>query len=313
MYLIKMQLNHGISFAGENNSAASLGIIHSDTLFSALINQLALVSQEDLASFDFKNPPFRISSAFPYFYDTFYLPKPIGTSSLFMTTLKGYSFLPLSYFLALAQGEVKKNIQHQELADSRHLFYSYRIPRVSVDRITAVARPYWPNVWYTKEGSGLYFLIDIIDDSFFPRFTALIRLLGESGLGSDRSVGQGQFTPEITTIDETSEWHTLFTSQKDQDSLYYSLSLCWPPDHSQAKTAFYYKLLTRKGWIFSTSTYTQMKRRECKMFAEGSLFHSPITGGIADVTPGHFTDHPVYRYGLGMMVPLKRSGIVDET
>jgi CRISPR/Cas system CSM-associated protein Csm4 (group 5 of RAMP superfamily) len=47
----------------------------------------------------------------------------------------------------------------------------------------------------------------------------------------------------------------------------------------------------------------QMKRRECKMFSEGSLFESSIKGCVADVTPSVFRqEHNVYRYGLGMMV-----------
>ncbi|MBN2444948.1 MAG: type III-A CRISPR-associated RAMP protein Csm4 [Spirochaetales bacterium] len=312
MYLVTMHLHNGISFTGENNNEHSFGIIHSDTLFSALINQLALFNKGDFTNFNFQNPPFRISSAFPFLNNTWYLPKPMGIGPLYMTKLKDYSFLPLSLIVSLAKGESKITSGNQELENSQNLFYSFRTPRVSIDRITAAANPYWPETWYCREGGGLYFLLDITDNTFLPTFMTCMHLLGESGLGSDRSVGRGIFSPEIIELDKTSEWNSLFTPANNNNSLYYSLSLCWPKDHQEAGTAEYYKILTRKGWIFSTSTYKQMKRRECKMFAEGSLFSSPITGGVADLTPEHFTSHSVYRYGLGMMVAFKQGDLLDE-
>jgi CRISPR/Cas system CSM-associated protein Csm4 (group 5 of RAMP superfamily) len=41
------------------------------------------------------------------------------------------------------------------------------------------------------------------------------------------------------------------------------------------------------------------------MFAEGSLFKTPIKGQIVDVTPAEFKpEHDVYRYGLAMTVAI---------
>lgn len=312
MYLVKMQLHHGISFTSENKSNISSGIVHSDTLFSALVNQFVLLKHVNITEFDFQNPPFRISSVFPFFGSTFYLPKPMGVSSLFMTTLKDFSFLPLPFIVSLASGDLKSISINQELEDSKNLIYSFRIPRTTVDRITAVANPYRPESWYIRDGGGLYFLLDVHNDSFMPVLETCIQLLGLNGLGSDRSTGHGIFTPEIILLDKTSEWTSLFNMKEYKNSLYYSLSLCWPRDNNEAGSAKYYRILSRKGWISSTSTFKQIKRRECKMFAEGSLFDTYVTGGVADVTPGNFTDHPVYRYGLGMMIALKRSSLLNE-
>ena len=158
---------------------------------------------------------------------------------------------------------------------------------------------------FFRKGGGLYFLIDLQDNALKDKIALCINLLGEQGLGGDKSVGFGQFTTSITNIDSSPYWTDLFKKREGGKKYYYSLSLCCPANKEEALSSISYQIVPRKGWILSSSSPKQMKRRECKMVAEGSLFNKPVNGMIENVTPSKFiSEHHIYRYGLVMLVEL---------
>jgi len=311
--LIKLRFKRGISIGCGDLSLGEefTGILHSDTIFSAIANKWVEVDKskpygnslkELIVKLNTNFPPFRISSAFPYCGNEYYLPTPYSSDELYMEGLKDVPFLELLDFLELANGNYER-LKKKELKNViSEVMVNFTAPRVTIDRITTSTNIYQTPGWLMNEGSGLYFLIDLKDDLLKNKLLLCIGMLGESGIGGDRSIGYGLFDPEIIEIDATPEWSELFQRRDGENVSYYSLSLCCPADNNEAKEAISYRILSRKGWIFSSSSIKQMKRRECKMFTEGSLFKGPIKGQIANVTPSEFKIHNVYRYGLGMMI-----------
>jgi CRISPR-associated protein Csm4 len=308
LLLVRLKFRSGLKI-GEGDLPTGGGILHSDTLFGAILNQWAKLYESDsivdlILNLNVNSPPFRISSAFPYILGEYYLPTPYGNSELYMEKLKNLPFLELFDFLELAKGNddwIKKKKLRNPMED---LISNFVAPRVTIDRISANTNIYQTPGWLMNKNGGLYFLIDLKDESFLRKLKVSVRMLGESGLGGDRSVGYGLFEPEFENIDGIEGWSEVFQKREGENIVYCTLSLCCPLTGEEAE-AISYRILPRKGWIFSSSSIKQMKRRECKMFAEGSLFTSPIQGEIIDVTPsGYYSEHNVYRYGLGMMVEI---------
>jgi CRISPR type III-A-associated RAMP protein Csm4 len=95
----------------------------------------------------------------------------------------------------------------------------------------------------------------------------------------------------------------------DEESYYLLLSLYHPTEteiQQQALAEARYRLLTRRGWIFSIAD-TGQRRRAVRMLAEGSLLSGPVIGNIVDVTPPAYRQiHSVYRSGLALTVHCRR-------
>ena len=318
-YLVKLRFKRGVHIGSDMATPGSESIatmIHSDTIFSAIINQWVRLPNkgsngENISSIEkliegFKNslPPFLLSSAFLFKEEDYYLPAPIGTSQLFFKTLKDVSFLELDDFLYLANGDYEK-LQDKIFDNPEdHIMSFFTNPRVTLDRLTNTSNIFSSSGITFKQG-GLYFIVDFSDDTFLFPFFASLELLSYAGFGGDRSVGYGAFTFEKEPIDTHLRWSPIF-QKKEGPVSYCSLSLCLPHKIEENK-ALSYKMVPRKGWIYSSSIPIQLKRRECKMFSEGSLFSELIKGQIVDVSPEEFKEkefHPVYRYGLGMMVAI---------
>jgi len=316
-YLVKLRFKRGVHIGSdvatpESESIATM--IHSDTIFSAIMNHWGRLSDkgsrgEDIPSIEilidgFKNstPPFSLSSAFLFKEEDYYLPTPIGIGKVFFEILKDVPFLELDDFLSLADGDHKKLQGRIFINPEEQIVSFFTNPRVTLDRITNTSSIFSSSGITFKQG-GLYFIVDFNDDTMASPFFASLELLSHAGFGGDRSVGYGTFTYEKEIIANHPRWSLLF-KRKECPASYCSLSLVFPHD-GEAKRAITYRLVPRKGWIFSSAAPVQLKRRECQMFSEGSLFSNEIKGRIVDVTPEEFkTIHPVYRYGLGMLVPI---------
>ncbi len=310
LLLAKLKFNRAVKIrTADIFEKESVGIIHSDTLFSGIFNEWVRVSNDksisSLISDMQQNPPcLTISSAFPYYLDEYYLPTPYGTGTLYAEKLKEIPFLELSDFNNLARGNQERIANKDIINPLPRLINGFISPRVTIDRITKSTNIFEEKGTTIKEGGGLYFLINLKDTTLREKLELCIRLLGESGIGGDRSIGYGHYTAEFKQVDDLTTWTELFETKIADDKYYYTLSLCCPKE-TEAQHALSYSILSRGGWIFSNSSIKQMKRRKCHMFSEGSLFRQSILGQLLDVTPKDFIEeHKVFRNGLGMMIEL---------
>ena len=175
------------------------------------------------------------------------------------------------------------------------------VPRVAIDRKTNSSHIYhFGEVSFAKD-CGLYFLMDLRLKEYKKRVETTIRVLGDEGIGGDRTYGKGLFKAEFREIEMNMEPKEHFVT----------LSLFYPQEEELSRLKDrYYELITRGGWIYSTDA-KNLRRRTVRMFSEGSVFSagsdSGLYGGLANVKPKDFAEHDVYRYGYAFAVPLEVS------
>ncbi|MBI2322705.1 MAG: type III-A CRISPR-associated RAMP protein Csm4 [Chloroflexi bacterium] len=177
------------------------------------------------------------------------------------------------------------------------------VPRVALDRLSTRSNLFrTARMAYRAAGAfqaGLFFLVAWRDEQWREMFDASLLALSELGLGSERSVGYGQFElvdkepPSITFPDDglhavlLSSYHPT-PEEVDRDVL----------DDAQIE------LHVRRGWVTSPEG-SGWRRRSVHMLAPGSVVRrvgDPL-GHLVDVTPPGFDAHPVYRCGYGLAVP----------
>lgn len=273
----------------------------SDTLFSALCHSyLGAFGVDDLVEllgrFD-EEPPFLISSAFPYCGDTLFLPLPRlapversedaerGDRKL----LKDTSWVSLGDFGRLLRGEAPAEIK----SSGDKLPRKELLPRVALDRESSNSSIYYVRRAAFPQNGGLWTLLDVRDENLEQRLRQSFHLLGDMGLGGERTMGCGFFEPEFAEPPEALQ------RLVDGQSPYINLSRVSPEPEEAAEKVDRYTLVESRGWMQSP-TGLQRKRRSAWFFAEGSTFKERARGRLLDVTPQDGPGHPVYRYGFGL-------------
>lgn len=179
-----------------------------------------------------------------------------------------------------------------------------------VDRVTgASAEAHTTACLEFAEGAGLWCLAVFADEAersvWGERVCAAFRLLGDSGVGGERSRGWGRFElggcedarfPEILGVEEANGevagWWMLSLFSPGADD-----AVDWQRGH--------YSLTERSGRIESAAGWGVPKLTS-RMVEEGSVVfaRSMPRGGVQNVAPEGFP-HPVYRAGLAVAVPLR--------
>ncbi len=193
-------------------------------------------------------------------------------------------------------------------------------PKIAVDRVNAATNLYhtgfvqfnWdqPNN-EIRSLAGLYFLLEFPeeDKSLETNLHAALLLLGEEGVGGRRSSGAGRFEIEWESS-LPKDWQNILNPPKDITH-YCAISLFWDDDLSILSDLITdqcsYEIQERRGWIAGSPSGHNLRRKSVQMFLEGSVFpfpHQPL-GKLADVTPGGFKDHKIYRNGIALSIPIK--------
>ena len=332
--IVKLDFRSTIHLGGNISGIGledSLLIAHSDTLFSCLINAYAEIHSgnlnavdELLTAFGDGEPPFQISSAFPYrtlWSDlTYYLPKPlVDYPSFYDSTLgpklkkeygksiRNTQLVPIDIFRDWIAGEEIDEHLPELKEQNIGSFCTRDIrPQHARDRLTNASSIYHVGLVHFHEGSGLYFLVELNDKTLldWKMFETILHQAGRNGLGGRRSHGNGVF--DATVSEMTDDWEELFVSRGQEDfNGFINLSL-YLPETFKGLEPVSYQLIPRQGWCYSSVTATQAKRKKVTMFSEGSVFWSEPKGILADVTPNNrFTAHKLYRYGIPISLPIK--------
>jgi len=299
--------------------------------------------QELKQSFD-TSPPFKLSSAFPYrpkgAGTEFYLPKPVMSTKQFeifgnemrpeqktewKKWLKKTHFISSGYFEKWLKDE--QFIQEgwiDELKAWKEIMVEEIRPQHAQDRLTMASQLYYlGEIFFEQEQDydcGLYFMVQFpMDEIWKDKLSKGLKALSDLGLGGERHFGMGRFKCDdneygtLVPIDEHPPLHFL-TESTIHSNHYCVLSLFYPTVTEQKMiqknvSSVAYGLVQRKGWVFSSTTLLQMKRKTVNMFSEGSVFSIPgftPQGTIIDVKPNGFP-HPVWRFGMALSVPLIES------
>ena len=297
---------------------------------------------EELLKTEFINShSVRMSSTFIYRQNgdnlVYYLPRPLDfpinypkdDDLAFFKTYKKLKYLPLDIWKRWYQTEGFTRGDRAELEERTNnressgvlddngtfnygkTFKKNLLPKVAVDRVTAATNFYHTGfVQFEQEPdknqrSGLYFLLQLPENNpdLESRLLAALNLLGEEGLGGERSSGAGRFRIDVWS-ELPSAWEEIVNFQEGKR--YSLMSLFWQKQISQdfLEDASY-EIGDRGGWIGSPFSGLQRRRKKVRMFVEGSVFSSLPDGQLADVTPEGFNVHPIYRNGISLSLPIK--------
>lgn len=257
-------------------------VIQSDMLVSALaVCHTKLYGDFPLSFF---SPKLRVSSLFPFYNDSMFLPVPLfdfrerKTPGERNKTHGKLKYLEASLWQKVIAGERLKEadvyasgmfgVDSEEKAkEISEFFREEELQRLWVGR-----DPFHFSQVRLAEKGGLFFLYHV-DPEIEPQFMASLRLLADEGLGSDRTVGKGLF--EILPEDADSQLPAVNVLDSPSSHVM-SLSFFIPSEEDAEAIDFddsYYLLQHKRGW-YNTHRLLSLKKKGIFGFSEGSVFKS---------------------------------------
>jgi len=337
--IVKLRFFSGLhlSRGKEENFDRTQLVLHSDTLKSALFVAALQLYGEEITKESFLET-FNVSSAFPFYeqenQSLYFFPKPNcsleskieldAKTRRLRKLLNGVRYLEKDLLEAILaqEGDQKINLTADQFSEDKsllcqqHNLRSARILDTAHQHQVQVSRfdhqdsePYSVDKLYFEKNAGLFFLLDGSNPKALGKVIASLRLLGDSGLGTDKSSGGGQFTFEL--LENAFQW-PLFSSPRQMN-----ISLYCPrrPEVTHLDQAAY-RLQRRGGYIANPAKdrYLSIRKKSIYMFSEGSLFpfSQERQGYIANLAPNPDQlksigvtpiGHPVWRDGRALFLP----------
>lgn len=333
---------HGIAL---EETSQTLG---SDSLTSALINAWALHGKADEAikALRDKSPAFILSSLYPFGPDptasnkiTFAFPRPmispqVKNREILAEHGKRVKKICWVQFNDLMQWLNGKEYEADELEEMLIRCESLNTqvtpenengwwirdirPRVAIDRNSANS-----SIWrcgtvvfnHNKKNkevnAGLFGLVKIMDNSWKSRIKEAFMILGEMGLGGEKTYGLGTFDFKGFAPAQDILGNKIHNEQGQR----FILLSRYVPQRSELdnfKNSFEaWDIIESKGYIVSGRLATTLKRKNVRMIVEGSVSKTSFTGQLIDVTPDYHPtielSHRIFRSGLGFWLPAKEA------
>ncbi len=320
---------------GKDEYDVSERVIHSDTLKSALFACALQIFGEKEIDIHFLEK-FVISSAFPYFENEYFFPKPfvklnikrdLKDDSKQNKTLKKIEFVGKSYFEKILRNE-EMEIPQNHLFENGELLSDYEIKTAAGEdrklfiyhsqaqqRVTIPynfhkeATPFYFDRVFFQPKAGLYFIIQTDESRIYDIVKQSLKLLGDNGIGSATSVGNGQFDAESSEIT---------IAIPEQAGKMIALSLYCPEKEELTENFLSqssYNFIKRGGYIANPSNpvHLQNRKKSVYMFTEGSVFpKASVSGKILNLQPTLHADfqqveHPIWRDGRALFITLNAS------
>lgn len=297
----------------------SLRFVSSDSMYAAITATLAKIGRAIPNNGDLRCV---ISALFPFYKRdnespaVLFFPKPLTLSFPILKDggitdtkkMKRIKWLDVAHLSKVLEGEeyissaiIDNSIKGEYLTDEDidgSFVVSEVLERVAVSRSFEDAKPFYVERLHFKGESGLFFLAEgdttVIDET--------LPLLSSEGIGTDRNIGYGTFDFDKTEL----------TIDLPEDVEYgLSLSTFIPENKTQLSTILSgdyvaYDFSRRGGWI-TTPPHLTMRKNAIYAFNPGSVFHrlSSGKGRIVDLAPKGLVDHPIWRCGKALVLPIK--------
>ncbi|KZX12089.1 type III-A CRISPR-associated RAMP protein Csm4 [Methanobrevibacter oralis] len=203
--------------------------LHSDTLFGALtsaINELFPDKIDEMISeFKNSNPPFLISSTFPFIDingdKKRFLPKIILNTDFgevknvnLIKEYKKVDYLEEEIFLDIINGKLSEvdilnnfdnyhklgNLLMKKDYDMEIISKKNILPNNSVNRLTNETEAIFYSEGLEFGNLALFFFVEILNDEYDNIIKSAIKFLKDRGFGKDISTGKGQFDYELEDI-----------------------------------------------------------------------------------------------------------------
>lgn len=270
--------------AGSAVDGPSETFIRSDTLFSAIVSASRKLYGNDIAEKFLQAKSLVLSSAFPFYKDEFFFPKPLIFSPRIvkdysqMKIFKKIKFISKDILLKVLSGNQVEdeffnpeyvlnecwrsfpNVKSDDVNKNDIIFRKNENPHIVVDRLSNSTQIFHKTEIYFNKNAGLFFLAEVNED-LINKFEAVLNFLGDEGIGADRTIGKGFFEVEKVKLE--------FSLNSDSD-FYYSLSLYSPSKEEFEQiipSESYYDFILRSGWISNNT----LSRKTLRMFTEGSV------------------------------------------
>ena len=215
--------------------------------------------------------------------------------------------------LWLKSAEVSQLPQHLQRKPGRQhalrylkIYANGPVARVTVDRIASSGGIFHTGQVRFAPDCGLWFGVDWYERAVRQTFERNLYLLGDAGVGGERSVGYGSF--------EVNEADNLALPAALQGEPQIVLSRFHPsPGDYPALTAngAAYNLVPVSGMLHSPDSAAQPRKR-LWLLGEGSVIYPATSapwGDVVDVCPHYAAagapPHPIWRYGLALGAGLK--------
>ena len=285
--------------------------IPADTLFSAICQTWrTFYGETHLTSFldqYERGEPFLLTSAFPFADNTRFFPKPLidlnVNAGADLKKLKRVRYLSERLFGQIINGESiafdADNLindgqlwKHDDDKCPTAVWNTERRPRVTLDRQSFASEIWHLGAVKFHENCGLWFDAQFDTAQTQTQVETVLRVLGDTGIGGERSAGFGLFNPCChATVVESAQGTCRFVT----------LSPICPRDPDELDRLLDgdvgYTLEERSGWIGSTEGSGQ-RRQKVMVFAEGSVLSGSgeQIGRLVPLAPST-CPHPVWRYG----------------
>ncbi len=296
--------------------------IHSDVLYSAIYSTWAKCGMESLIP---KGgvPDFVLSSAFPYAYsksqkrNVYFFPRPLWSKrkntelsekdSLRIKQIKKVAWMDADLWIEQWESSgndfpnfIQGAFASSVLNDQDDLPFSSQVDvRVQTAKEEGDPKPFYVERFFFSDKSGLHFIVSTENETSLKALRFALDILSTSGIGTDKSTGNGQFVWEEKSFD-------LFPITSSR--LGVALS-CYLPESPESISGFSgFQLLRRGGWIGASRP--GWRKKHVHMIQEGSVlaFKEPFhwgqgLGTTVDLRPKDFP-HPIYRCGLALFFPI---------
>ena len=320
-------------------------VIHSDSLFGALSCAWSTLHGDDelealIEGFLKGEAPFVISSGFPFISDLLLFPKPLAPLTEIIGAheakdekkIKRAEFVSKDVFEWILSGEKPAESDWAFIYNgnkiagiasatemgltgnkpSKTVFWKRQeAPHVVLDRDNQSSSIFRVGDISFSKDTGFYFLADFRDSSIISKFDGAMRLLGDEGIGGERSSGKGSFIFKRETVEIRTENSINEDNNINSNGGSLALLSLYHPTKNEVELGLLmrsrYQLITRRGWISSEGSRT-LRKKTVRMISEGSIIPkigSLPRGALVDVTPQEMKAHKVYANGLALGVPMK--------
>ena len=247
--------------------------INADTIFSALAIESGNI---DKLLTEIQEHNLKISNAFPFIDDYYYLPKPmtyIEHEADNYKLFKKIKYITEDLLGDYLEGKLDPNfeIENFVLGDSNLR-----------TRVAIGGDPYQVGIYSFKPNAGLYIIVEHETDYIFEIFERL----QYSGIGGKRSSGFGRFKFEIEEA---------FQFPEGNKKILLNTAMAKEVELEEILEGANYLLQKRSGFIHGS----RYKKQDFYTFKAGSVFEKGFKGDIFDVGND---EHPVYRYAIPMFM-----------
>ncbi len=300
--------------------------LHSDTIFGAICSAISELYPEKINEIveEFEiEPPFLISSAFPYIEHDEKIIRFYPKVNTYNNSEKRYNaswykeykkidYIDEDIFFDIISQKIDENsiienygsynkVNNLLMKNDYEIDLKYNeliIPNNTINRLTYASENIFYTSGYQYKNLGLYFFIKILNKEYVPLIESAMRFLKDRGFGSDISTGKGQFDYEIDTNAEIEHKLDGFNG-----NYFVTLSRYIPnkKELSYINKNSTYEIVSKRGRSSSGEI-----RKQVKFFKEGSILNNKKDTKFKGKLVKSGIQNPAVEYGFAYPIYIKR-------